>query len=95
MQVPLHFLGSHCTRQRSAALDDVDGLVVCGDAMYLFGGVDTLENGQKEPSNDLYMFVPKREQGSLQRQANPSKGDISSIICTKVEAGAAPGSFHY
>ena len=63
--------------------------------MYLFGGVDTLENGQEAPSNDLYKFVPKREPGGLQRQANPSKGAISSILCTKVGAGAALDPRHH
>lgn len=33
----------------------------CGDAMYLFGGVDILENGERVPSNDLFRFEPTNE----------------------------------
>jgi hypothetical protein len=45
--------------------------------MYLFGGVNVLENGQSVPSNALYIFEPKREK----------RGTISKIMVSKVLAG--------
>lgn len=58
-------------------MDVAPQLVACGSAMYLFGGVNILENGKSVPSNGLYIFEPKREQG----------GTISKIMVSKVIAG--------
>lgn len=81
-QIPLEF--ANCCRLRqtypSGTKDGIDvapKLVACGNAMYLFGGVNILENGQSVPSNGLYIFEPKHDQG----------GDISRIMVTKVLAG--------
>ncbi|EIE21270.1 hypothetical protein COCSUDRAFT_57173 [Coccomyxa subellipsoidea C-169] len=61
----------------------VGHLVACGNAMYLFGGRDILDNGKLRATNDMHKFVPnwKEENGVMT--------DLTSIVCTRVAAGVA------
>ena len=65
--------------RKPVSVDDLGRLVACDDAMYLFGGIDILENGQSSAANDLYRFVLKYDQD----------GAISHAQCTKVISGGA------
>ncbi|EIE21271.1 hypothetical protein COCSUDRAFT_43570 [Coccomyxa subellipsoidea C-169] len=70
-----------CSKMRKpVSVDDLGRLVACGDAMYLFGGIDILENGQSSAANDLYRFVLKYDQD----------GAISHAQCTKVISECPP-----
>ena len=62
----------------------VGHLVACGDAMYLFGGRDILDNGKLLVTNVMLKFTPEW------KEKNGVMTGLTSIVCTRVAAGGAP-----